>query len=188
MKLNNLIGIYGGSFNSFHEGHKLVIETSQKILNLKKLYLVPSYSNPMKPDTDLKEFNNNLIKLRLSAKNLNVKVSSLERSIKAKSTYDLLLKINRKCSLHNFVLIIGLDQLWQLHDWNKYEWIVNNINICIINRLGYDANIEKTIIYKKFSKYFMDTIDKFVNSTAPNIHFIKIKGVEISSSSLRSKN
>ena len=188
MKLKNLIGIYGGAFNPFHEGHRFVLETSQKILRLKKLYLVPSYANPMKPNTDLKDFNKNLIDLHFSTKDLDVKVSSLERTLKTKSTYDFLLKINKKCSLRDFVLIIGLDQLWKLHDWYEYEWVVENINICIINRPRYDTNIEKTTIYKKFSKHFMDSVDEFLNRTAPNLYFIESEGIEISSSSLKGKN
>ncbi|MAV82355.1 MAG: hypothetical protein CMI90_02685 [Pelagibacteraceae bacterium] len=187
MKHNNLIGIYGGAFNPFHNGHKLVIKTSQKILNLKKLYLFPSYSNPMKPNNNLKDFNKNIIKLRLATKDLDVKVSSLEQSLKTKTTYDFLFKINKKCDLNKFVLIIGLDQIWQFHDWYEYEWVVNNINICIINRPRYDANIDKTIIYKKFSKYFMGSVENFLNSSAPNLHFIKTEGIEISSSSIRKK-
>jgi|TARA_B110000093_G_C12966655_1_gene409960 nicotinate-nucleotide adenylyltransferase len=181
----NSIGIYGGSFNPFHKGHEYVIQNTKKMLNLSHYYIVPSYHNPLKSKTIKISINKTLNDLRKAVEKLNVKVSPLEYSIKSQSTYGLLRKIKKKCLLENFVLIIGLDQLWELEKWVNFEWIIQNISICIVNRPGYNKNIEKTNIYNKFSTYFMKSVDQFLLSTSPNLFLLDINGVEISSTTIR---
>ena len=46
--MNRKIGLYGGFFNPLHEGHVHVIESSIKSLNLKKLFVLPTYQNPLR--------------------------------------------------------------------------------------------------------------------------------------------
>ncbi len=185
---SNSIGIYGGSFDPFHEGHRYVIKETSKSLDLKVTYLVPTYGNPLK-----KIKNNNIYELLNSLRNStakinNIKVTPLEYKYKSQSTSEFVKKINYKCSLESFVLIIGLDQLWDLHKWTNYKWIVSKISICIIQRPGYDASIENSKIYNDFSNYFMTSSDKFILSKAPNLFFLKTKGIDISSTKLRDGN
>ena len=184
---NNSIGIYGGSFNPFHKGHEYVIYNSKKELGLDKYYIIPNYKNPLKNKISKDPIHETLKKLRLETLDLNVKVSPIEFSIKSQNTYQLLTRIQKKCHLKNFVLIIGLDQLWELDKWVNFEWIVNNISICIVHRPGYDKNIEKSYIYYKFSKYFMNTLEKFLTSSSPNLFFLNIEGLEISSTDIRNR-
>lgn len=181
----NFIGIYGGSFNPFHKGHEYVIQNTKKNLGLSNFYIIPNYKHPLKNKIIKKPIHEILNNLRTVTINLNVKVSPIEYSIKSQNTYQLLKKIKKKCSLKNFVLIIGLDQLWELDKWVNFEWIIENISICIVHRPGYDKNIEKTYIYNKFSKFFMTTLEKFVLSTSPNLFFLNINGLEISSTKIR---
>jgi len=63
----------------------------------------------------------------------------------------------------------------------------NNISICIVHRPGYDMNIEKSHIYNKFSKYFMNSLEKFLTSSSPNLFFLNIEGLEISSTDIRNR-
>ncbi|MDA1283518.1 MAG: nicotinate-nicotinamide nucleotide adenylyltransferase [Proteobacteria bacterium] len=184
----NSIGIFGGSFNPFHEGHEYVIQNTKKYLDLSHFYIVPNYGNPLKfksPKTPIREVLNNL---RNSTINLNVKVSPLEYSIKSQSTYELLRKVQKKCTLDSFVLIIGLDQLWELDRWVNFEWIINNISICIVSRPSYDMEIDKTKIYNKFSPYFMTSAKQFLVSKSPNLFLLKLEGINISSTYIRNNS
>ncbi|MDB9776294.1 adenylyltransferase/cytidyltransferase family protein [Alphaproteobacteria bacterium] len=183
----NSIGIYGGSFNPFHKGHEYVIQNSKQLLGLSHFYVVPSYDNPLKLQNIKTPISKVLMNLRNSVVHLNVKVTPLEYSLKSQSTYNFLKKIQKKCLLNNFVLIIGLDQLWELEKWVNFEWIIQKISICIINRPGYDIGIEKSIIYSKFSPYFMKSINQFLLSTSPNLFLLNINGVEISSTEIRNR-
>ena len=58
--MNRKIGLYGGFFNPLHEGHVHVIESSIKSLNLKKLFILPTYQNPLKANQNLNTINSQL--------------------------------------------------------------------------------------------------------------------------------
>ena len=118
--MNRKIGLYGGFFNPLHEGHIHVIETSIKSLNLKKLFVLPTYKNPLKANQNLKSINSQLSNIRSKIREPLVKVSDFEHRYKMKCTYDVLQKIKTKCNLNSFYLIIGLDQLGRFHEWKEY--------------------------------------------------------------------
>ena len=118
--MNRKIGLYGGFFNPLHEGHVHVIESSIKSLNLKKLFVLPTYQNPLKANQNLNSINSQLSNIRSKIKEPLVKVSDFEHRYKMKCTYDVLQKIKTKCDLSSFYLIIGLDQLGHFHKWKEY--------------------------------------------------------------------
>ena len=114
-----------------------------------------------------------------------MKVSDFEHRYKMKCTYDVLQKIKTKCDPNSFYFIIGLDQLGHFHEWKEYEWILNNISICVIYRPRYDEFIENSTVQKHFSHLFMPNLNSFINCSTPCFHILNNTGVEISSSELR---
>ena len=183
--MNRKIGLYGGFFNPLHEGHVHVIESSIKSLNLKKLFVLPTYQNPLKANQNLNSINSQLSNIRSKIKEPLVKVSDFEHRYKMKCTYDVLQKIKTKCNLSSFYLIIGLDQLGHFHEWKEYEWILKNISICVIYRPRYDEFIENSTVQKQFSHLFMPNLNSFINCPTPCFHILDNIGVEMSSSELR---
>ena len=138
------IGLYGGFFNPFHEGHLHVIKSSIANLNLQKLIVLPTYQNPLKSNQNSKPIKSQLSNIRSQIKEPLVKVSDFEHRHQMKCTYDVLQKISTKCNLNSFYLIIGLDQLGHFHKWKEYEWILKNISICVIYRPRYDESVSYT--------------------------------------------
>ena len=179
------IGLYGGFFNPLHEGHLHVIKTSTKDLNLKKLIVLPTYQNPLKENQNPELIYSQLSDLRFQIKEPLVKVSDFEHRYQMKSTYEVLKKINTKCSLNFLYLIIGLDQLGHFHKWKEYEWIIKNISICVIYRPRYDDFIENSTIKKQYPNLFMPNLTKFIDSSTPCCYILGNTGVNLSSSELR---
>ncbi len=179
------LGIYGGFFNPLHEGHLHVVETSIKNLNLKRLIMLPTYQNPLKNSLNRDSIDVQIFNTRSKIKDPLVKVSDFEYRYKIKSTYDLLQKIKIKCDINSFYLIIGLDQLGQLHKWKEYKWILKNISICVIYRPRYDEFIENSTVQIQYPNLFMSNLTKFINCSTPACHILGNSGVDISSSELR---
>ena len=178
-------GLYGGFFNPFHEGHLHVIQSSLNYLSLQKLFIIPTYQNPLKKNIHQDSHYTQLKKLREKLSSYPVKVSDFEFRHHIHSTFDLLKKIQVKCSLNHFYLIMGLDQLGQLHLWKNYQWIIENISICVLYRPRYDNFIENSEIFNKHPNLFMQDLNSFINSSTPSIHLLNIDGVDISSSEIR---
>ena len=80
---------------------------------------------------------------------------------------------------------MGLDQLGKLHLWKNYQWIIQNISICVIYRPRYDDFIENSTVQKENPELFVPDLATFINHSTPCIHIIEGDGVDISSSELR---
>ena len=179
------VGLYGGFFNPFHKGHLHVIRTSLKSLNLEELVVLPTFHNPLKSNSHASSINEQISKIESAINLSNVKVSDFEHSHQITSTQELLQKIQTIYPLNSCYLIIGLDQLGKLHLWKDYQWIIQNISICVIYRPRYDEFIENTPIHKEFPYLFMSNLTKFINNSTPCLHILNLPGVDLSSSELR---
>ena len=179
------IGLYGGFFNPFHNGHLHVIKTSIEKLKLQELVVLPTYSNPLKKNISLTPIADQITQLQSQIEISNVKVSDFEYQHEIQSTKELLDKIQTDYPLEDCYLIMGLDQLGNFHLWKDYQQIIQNISICVINRPRYDDFIENSQIQKENPELFMPDLDKFINHSTPCIHIIQDTGVDISSSELR---
>jgi nicotinate (nicotinamide) nucleotide adenylyltransferase len=183
--MNKKFGLYGGFFNPFHEGHLHVIQSSMQYLSLQKLFVLPTYQNPLKENIHQDSIQTQIKNLRDNLSSYPVKVSDFEYRHSIQSTHELLKKIQTKCSLDRFYLIMGLDQLGQLHLWKNYQWIIENISICVIYRPRYDKFIENSEIFNNHPHLFMQDLNTFINSSTPLIHLLKNDGVDMSSSEIR---
>ncbi len=183
--MNRLIGLYGGFFNPLHVGHLHVINTSISSLGLEKLLILPTYNNPLKSNANTQPINDQVASLQTQINSSIVEVLDFEHKYQIQSTYELLQKIDDIYSLESSYLIMGLDQLGQLHLWKNYKWIIQNISICVIYRPRYDNFIDNSQVQKENPGLFMPDLNSFINNPTPCIHIIKNKGVEISSSELR---
>ena len=183
--MSRSIGLYGGFFNPLHAGHQHVIQKSLEHLQLKKLIVLPAFENPLKKNSNSLSIDEHIKSLRSELPSFQIKISDFEHRHRITCTYEGLQKIQSKCSLDNFYLIIGLDQLGHFHLWDQYQWIIQNISICVIYRPRYDQYIENTNIHKEFSHLFMSDLTKFINHSTPCLHILNIPGVDLSSSELR---
>ena len=180
------IGLYGGFFNPFHKGHLHVIQTALHSLSLEELVVLPTFRNPLKNNSHTESIEQQISNIQSEIDLPNVKISDFEHSHQITSTQELLRKIQNKYPLNSCYLIIGLDQLGKLHLWKEYQWIIQNISICVIYRPRYDDYIENSQVQKENPELFMPNLDKFINNSMPCIHIIiENDGVDISSSELR---
>ena len=179
------IGLYGGFFNPFHKGHLHVIQTALHSLSLEELVVLPTFRNPLKNNSHTESIEQQISNIQSEIDLPNVKVSDFEHSHQITSTQELLRKIQNKYPLNSCYLIIGLDQLGKLHLWKEYQWIIQNISICVIYRPRYDNYIENTPIHKEFPHLFMSDLTKFINHSTPCLHILNLPGVDLSSSELR---
>ena len=179
------MGIYGGYFNPFHLGHLHVIQSSLEHLQLQKLITLPTFHNPLKENINSLHPLDQIKLLRTEISLPKVKISDFEFRHQTKCTADVLKKIHSRCSLDQFYLIVGLDQLGQFHRWSEYKWIIQNISICVIYRPRYDKYIENTHIHREFPHLFMSDLTKFINHSTPCLHILNLPGVDLSSSELR---
>lgn len=161
------IGILGGTFNPPHIGHLIVAESIRDQLKMDKILFVPSYIPPHKlfSQVALPKQRLEMVELAIE-KNRNFSASDIEIAREGKSyTIDT---INSLINLHpasQFYLVIGMDNLMDFADWKSPNEIVSKVELIVMNRPGYDADVKSE--FKRFAT------------------FIKVPNIDISSSDIR---
>ena len=142
------IGVYGGRFNPCHLMHKKLVENLLNGGYFDRIVIVPT-GNFYR--------NNNLLKGEERIKMLeimfndNPKVIICDYQFKNNliSTYRSLDYLQNMYKGDKLYFILGGDNLKQFDTWNKYEYILNKYNLCVIERKGFDISMD----VEKYSKY-----------------------------------
>ncbi len=108
--------------------------------DLKEIWMVVTPHNPHKEKKSLAKDRDRLHLVDLAiGKNVNIKSSGIEFGLEKPSyTVDTLSYLKEKYPHHTFSLIMGGDNLGTFHKWKNYKTILDNYNIYVYRRPGYD--------------------------------------------------
>lgn len=165
------IGLFFGSFNPVHNGHLMLANYICETTDLKKVWLVVSPQNPFKEkESLLSEYDRlHLIQLAIENNN-NLKASDIEFKLPQPSyTIDTLTHLKEKYPQHEFSLIMGSDNLASLHKWKHYQQILDNHDLYVYKRRGFEANAlntKRTINILDFP--FIDISATFIRQNIKN--------------------
>ena len=120
------IGLYFGSFNPIHIGHLIVADTMLADTDLEKVWFVVSPLSPFKQEEGLLHHFDRLDLVKLAIDNNGgLGVSDIEFNLSQPNyTITTLDVLKAKYPQHEFVLILGEDNLSHLHKWKDAERLV----------------------------------------------------------------
>ena len=127
-------------FSEVHIGHLIIAEYMAGLPDLDQVWLVVSPQNPLKQRATLANDFDRLHMVQLAIDdNSKLRASNIEFSLpKPSYTIDTLAFLKEKHPEHQFVLIMGGDNLGSLHLWKNYEQILAHYEIYVYQRPGYD--------------------------------------------------
>lgn len=131
-----VVGLFGGSFNPPHEGHRLVAEIALKQLRLDQLWWMVTPGNPLKSRSVLLPLQE---RIRLSedlTRNRRIRVTAFEERLKTGFTAQTIEYVLARNTGVRFVWIMGADSLKSFHRWQKWREIAASIPIAVIDRPG----------------------------------------------------
>jgi len=129
------IAIFGGSFDPFHIGHEKIVNIVLKELNINKLFIVPTFLNPFKNSSFL-DANTRLELLKDMYKNSNnIEIIDYEVKQKKKITsYETIKFLKNNYSINKIYLVIGADNLNDVHLWYNFENLKNEVEFIVFSR------------------------------------------------------
>jgi len=130
------IGLFGGSFNPPHDGHRLVAETALRRLHLHQIWWMISPGNPLKRQGDLKSLEQRVAMSRMLVRDPRIRVTTFEAEYNLRYTAETIAFVRRRRPGVHFVWIIGADNLAGFHKWQNWQTIVETIPIAVIDRPG----------------------------------------------------
>ena len=125
------IGLFFGSFNPMHLGHKIIASYMTEFSDLEKVMLIVSPQNPFKNKQTLLDQYQRLMIIRMEIEdNPKLLVSDIEFNMPHPSfTIDTLAKLNEENPNNKYSLIIGADNLQNFHKWKNYQQILENYSL-----------------------------------------------------------
>ena len=159
-------GLYFGSFNPIHVGHLIIAEYMLEHSDLEELWFVVSPRNPLKEKASLLDDRQRLHLVNLAIEDDDrFRASDVEFALSQPSyTCHTLVHLAEKYPQREFALIMGEDNLQTIYKWLNYDWILENYDLYVYPRPGYDAGE-----YKE----------------GPRIHFVEAPLIELSSTLIR---
>ena len=188
LRIQNNLGILGGTFDPPHKGHLHISKLVIKKLYLTTLYWAITKQNPLKKTTPHNNENKRKTLCRqLTKSEKKIKLFNTSDVKNSNLTINILRKIKKKITKKtNLFFIIGADNLVQLHQWKDYKKIFSLCTVVVMNRIGYKKPALTSPAAKKFrkTKISLDTLLK-VGPKQKEWVYINNKGINVSSSRLR---
>lgn len=135
------IGIYSGSFNPIHHGHVMLANYLVEFSDLDELWFVVTPQNPLKQKAELLDDNERLKMVQLAvADDPRFSVSDIEMHLPRPSyTINTLNTLSEQYPDGQFVFICGMDSLQNFKHWRDYQKILDNYELLVFLREGYDG-------------------------------------------------
>lgn len=135
------VGIYSGSFNPIHHGHVMLANYLVEFSDLDELWFVVSPQNPLKEKAELLDDAKRLKMVQLAVgDDPRFHVSDIEMHLSRPSyTINTLSALSKQHPDCQFVFICGMDSLQNLNRWYQYQSILDNYELLVFPREGYDG-------------------------------------------------
>jgi nicotinate-nucleotide adenylyltransferase len=131
------IGLFGGSFNPPHEGHKLVSDIALRRLGLEQIWWLVTPGNPLKSRGELEALELRLDACRALADDPRVVVTAFEQDLPTSFTAATLAFLQRRYPTTDFIWVMGADNLPQFHRWRQWRDIFETMPIAVVDRPGF---------------------------------------------------
>jgi nicotinate-nucleotide adenylyltransferase len=133
------IGLYGGSFNPPHAGHRHVSLLALRRLGLAQVWWLVTPGNPLKQTRALPEQAERMQAAARVAAHPRIVISGVEAEFRTRYTADLIRILRNKAPAMRFVWIMGSDNLAQFHRWERWQDIAATVPIAVVNRPSFLA-------------------------------------------------
>ena len=128
------IGLFGGTFNPPHEGHRLASLIALTRLGLDRIWWIVTPGNPLKDNNGLPPLAERMAAARALARHPRLDVTGFEADIGARYTWDTVRWLKRRCPTTKFVWIMGADNLAGFHRWQRWRDIAALVPIAVVDR------------------------------------------------------
>ena len=130
------IGLFGGSFNPPHDGHRLASLAAMARLGLDCVWWLVTPGNPLKDISALPGLRQRMRAAQHLAAHPRIKITGLEAIIGTRYSHDTISYLKRRCPGVEFVWIMGADNLAGFHRWQRWRDIIDLVPLVVVDRPG----------------------------------------------------
>lgn len=170
------IGLFGGSFNPAHEGHRMASLTALRRLGLNQIWWLVTPGNPLKDNSALPSQGERMETARKISRHPRIVVTGVEASFGTRYTADTLRQLKRRCPGVKFIWIMGSDNLAGFHRWQEWRAIAKMMPLAIIDRPGSTNRAVRSRAGIALSRHRYDETDGPLLAHAPTPAWLFVHG------------
>ncbi|WP_375450753.1 nicotinate-nucleotide adenylyltransferase [uncultured Devosia sp.] len=153
------IGLFGGSFNPPHQGHRLVAEQTLQKLGLDALWILVTPGNPLKTHADLAPLADRVLATRAVMDHPRIRVTGFEAAHGFTYSWQTIMFLKKTLRDRRFVWIMGADNLVDFHHWERWTDIAAMLPIAVYVRPGAARRVPASRAAVTLAKYRVDEAD-----------------------------
>ena len=183
------IGLLGGSFNPAHDGHRHISLLALRRLGLDEIWWLVSPQNPLKPARGMAPLNDRLACARAVAAHPRIRVTDIERVLNTRYTVDTVKALKSRHPDHNFVWLIGADNLLQMPKWKAWQALFGTVAVAIFARPSYSLRALAGQAAIRFSAYRLPESQarRLADTEPPAWVFLRIRLHSASATEIRAE-
>ena len=128
------IGLFGGSFNPPHAGHRQASLFALRRLGLDEIWWMVTPGNPLKKNGSLPPLIERMHAAARIATHPRIAVSGAEALFRTRYTADLIQILKARDPTTRYVWIMGSDSLTDFHRWEDWRRLAASVPIAVVNR------------------------------------------------------
>jgi nicotinate-nucleotide adenylyltransferase len=185
------IGLLGGSFNPAHGGHRHISLRAMEALGLDQVWWLVSPGNPLKEGAkDMASFEARLASARAEARHSPIRASDFEQRHGTRYSVDTIWKLKSLYPQHNFIWLLGSDNLPNFHKWRDWRGLAREVPIAVIRRPGYDsaAHAARAMGWLRRFVHPASQARNWTDWSAPAILFLRLPPDTTSATAIRTRD
>ena len=147
--LGRKVGLFGGTFDPPHFGHRHVSLWAIKALDLDQLWWLVAVGNPLKTHSP-PPIAKRVEAVQEFVRHPKIIVSDIEERIGSYNSVNTLRYLTRRNPDTRFVWIMGSDNLTGFHKWQDWQAIFLKVPICVFARPGHRASALCSVAARTF--------------------------------------
>jgi nicotinate-nucleotide adenylyltransferase len=145
------IGLFGGSFNPAHGGHRHVATSALNLLGLDAVVWLVAPQNPLKTADGMADYVRRTESAEREARHPRMCVSDFEARIESRYTADTLRALRRRFPKAKFVWLMGADSFLSFHRWKDWMGIMHALPVAILPRPGSSLAAAKSVAGRRMA-------------------------------------
>jgi len=181
-----VIGLLGGSFDPAHAGHAHISREAMKRFALPHLWWLVTPGNPLKAEGPA-PLDRRMERAREIMRHPRVHVTDIEARLGTRHTAQTLAEMMAIYPGVRFVWLMGADNMAQLHRWQDWHWIMENVPVGVLARPGRRLGARRSRAARLYAQYRIAARASQVlaQARAPAWCFVNVPLVAQSSTAIR---
>ena len=130
--------IFGGSFDPPHSGHQAISSWLVDSLDADEVIVCPTYEHCFGKKMESFHHRYNMCQEMMQSLPKRVYVDAIEEHMPKPNMTKNLLKHYKNSGVNKLAVVIGADNLNQIHKWNGWDEVVQLAKVIAIGRPGYE--------------------------------------------------